>query len=53
MRILLVKSELAREAKESAEQKMRRILQSHVDEAKTDEDRRRAQKALREFTRAN
>jgi hypothetical protein len=32
--------------------KMRRILESHVDEAKTAEDRERAEKALRDFTGA-
>ncbi len=32
---------------------MRRILQSHVDEAKTEDERKRARKALREFTRVD
>lgn len=53
MKILLVKAEIARQAKEPPENKMRRILQSHVEEAKTEEERKRAQKVLREFTRAN
>lgn len=52
MKILLIKAELAGRSKEPAEDKMRRIFQSHVDEAKTEEDRRRALKALKEFTRA-
>ncbi|MHC1949570.1 hypothetical protein IF803_35115 [Bradyrhizobium sp. UFLA06-06] len=33
--------------------KMRRILRSHVDEAKTDEERERAEGELRKFTRAD
>lgn len=53
MKILLIKSELARQSKEPPEDKMRRILQSHVDEAKTEEERRRALKALKEFTRVD
>lgn len=53
MKILLVKAELAHEAKEPAEHKMRRILQSNVDEVKTEDERNKAQKALREFTRAD
>lgn len=50
--VLLIKAELAGRSKEPPEDKMRRILQSHVDEAKTDEERQRAKKALKEFTRA-
>jgi hypothetical protein len=42
----LIKAELAREAKEPPEDKMRRILQSHVDEAKTDKERERAEREL-------
>jgi CRISPR/Cas system CSM-associated protein Csm2 small subunit len=53
MKKLLVKSELAREAKEPIVEKMRRILESHVDEAKTEDDRKRALRALRRFTRAD
>ena len=49
MKKLLVKSELAREAKEPIVEKMRRILESHVAEAKTAEDRERAQRALQKF----
>lgn len=33
--------------------KLRRILQSHVDEARTDEDREKAEEALRKFTRVD
>ena len=50
MKILLVKAEIARQAKEPPEEKMRRILESHVDEAKTEEERRRAKRELRKFT---
>jgi hypothetical protein len=50
MKILLIKAELAREAKESPEEKMRRILESHVAEAKTPEDRERAERELQKFT---
>lgn len=46
MKFLLIKAELAREAKEPPEDKMRRILQSHVDEAKTDKERERAEREL-------
>jgi hypothetical protein len=53
MKVLLVRAELARQTKESAEDKMRRIFQSHVDEAKTGDERKRARKALREFTRVD
>lgn len=53
MKKLLVKAELDRQAKESAEDKMRRILQSHVNEATTKEERERAKKLLKEFTRAD
>ena len=37
------------EVQEPLQNKMRRILESHVDEAKTDEERERAEKALRDF----
>ncbi|MEY9361758.1 hypothetical protein ABH994_004479 [Bradyrhizobium yuanmingense] len=50
--ILLIKSELAARSKEPAEDKMRRMLQSHADEAKTKEERRRL-KALKEFTQVD
>jgi hypothetical protein len=53
MKILLVKSELAREAKDPIVEKMRRILESHVADAKTAEDRERALMALRKFTRTD
>lgn len=37
---------------EPASDKMRRILESHVEDAETDEDRERAQQQLREFKQA-
>lgn len=37
--------------KEPVEDKMRRILESHVDEAETDEDRERAERELQRLGR--
>lgn len=36
--------------KEAPADKMRRILETHVDEAKTDEERERSERELRKFT---
>ena len=52
MKKLLVKSKLAREAKEPIVEKMRRILESHITEAKTEDERQRALMAWRKFTGA-
>lgn len=53
MRILFFKASRQldkEEGDEPSSDKMRRILESHVDEAETDEDRERAEKALQKFT---
>lgn len=51
MRILFFKAarQLDRGAQVPLPEKMRRILQYHIDEAKTDEDREAAEKELRKF----
>jgi hypothetical protein len=41
------------EAKVPLPDKMRRILESHVEEAKTDEDRERAERELQKFEGAS
>lgn len=51
MVILFFKSmrEAGSDQEEPGADKMRRILQSHVDEARTDEERERAEKELAKF----